>query len=206
MDNYDLVSKWAKNINLQKTVASQKFVVMDNFFPDHIAQAALSIIETNTDWNVTSASENYQQNNISHNFVSTKAANNPNLALVLRLMQALIPDSLSTFSAARYLQGDHIARHDDRQYTQVKMENGEEVLCSRTIAVIVYLTPGWKKSMGGICKDLEGNQNVVPKFNRAVAFSIPHWHEVTKVVGDLPRYSIFGWFLKEGKLYDLQTS
>jgi hypothetical protein len=43
----------------------------------------------------------------------------------------------------------------------------------------------------------------VPEFNSLVAFRIPRFHEVTAVTADRARYSIFGWFLTEGVLYDL---
>jgi len=43
----------------------------------------------------------------------------------------------------------------------------------------------------------------VPEFNSLIAFRIPRYHEVTAVTVDRARYSIFGWFLTEGILYDL---
>ena len=43
----------------------------------------------------------------------------------------------------------------------------------------------------------------MPEFNSLIAFRIPRYHEVTAVTVDRARYSIFGWFLTEGILYDL---
>ena len=36
-----------------------------------------------------------------------------------------------------------------------------------------------------------------------VAFRIPRFHEVTPVAAPRPRLSVFGWFLKPGKTYEL---
>ena len=44
----------------------------------------------------------------------------------------------------------------------------------------------------------------VPEYNSLIAFTIPRYHEVCAVASpNRPRYSIFGWFLREGKIYDL---
>lgn len=41
-----------------------------------------------------------------------------------------------------------------------------------------------------------GRVEYVPQFNSAVAFFVPRQHEVTKMIGDRPRYSVFGWFMR----------
>ena len=79
------------------------------------------------------------------------------------------------------------------------------------MAIIYYLTKDWKESDGGILIDLHGKKGkrYIPKFNSIVAFEIPRFHEVTRVIdrsGRDPRYSIFGWFLEEGDIYSFQPS
>ena len=46
-------------------------------------------------------------------------------------------------------------------------------------------------------------QVYVPQFNSVVAFRVPRYHQVTPVSSSHPRYSVFGWFLQPGQLYDL---
>ena len=46
-------------------------------------------------------------------------------------------------------------------------------------------------------------QVYVPQFNSVVAFRVPRYHQVTPVSSTHPRYSVFGWFLQPGQLYDL---
>ena len=38
-----------------------------------------------------------------------------------------------------------------------------------------------------------------------VAFEAPRYHAVEAVAGSKSRYSLFGWFLEEGILYDLYS-
>ena len=46
-------------------------------------------------------------------------------------------------------------------------------------------------------------QVYVPQFNSVIAFRVPRYHQVTPVSSSQPRYSVFGWFLQPGQLYDL---
>ncbi|CAG9464829.1 unnamed protein product [Pedinophyceae sp. YPF-701] len=48
-------------------------------------------------------------------------------------------------------------------------------------------------------------REVVPEFNSAVFFRVPHWHEVTAVraPAGTKRFSVFGWWLTEERLYHL---
>jgi Rps23 Pro-64 3,4-dihydroxylase Tpa1-like proline 4-hydroxylase len=70
------------------------------------------------------------------------------------------------------------------------MDDGRVVECSREVAVIYYLTKGWRSEWGGHLLDLEGGTTVVPEFNSAIAFTIPRYHQVTPVTGPNPRYSV----------------
>ncbi|EFJ52159.1 hypothetical protein VOLCADRAFT_120381 [Volvox carteri f. nagariensis] len=107
---------------------------------------------------------------------------------------------LHAFSAAKYCKKDHIAQHDDRAYTPVKLDNGRIITTSRTLAVIYYLTRDWREEYGGVLVDLE-DPTAPPGEGRKV----PRYHAVTAMTTDRPRYSIFGWFLEPGKLYELYT-
>jgi len=49
------------------------------------------------------------------------------------------------------------------------------------------------------------SKKYVPEFNSLIAFTVPRWHQVEVMQTDRPRYSIFGWFLEPGQLYDLDT-
>lgn len=72
---------------------------------------------------MTAASDDYAHNNISHDFLSTKSAAGDEgdiLEAVFRVFTLLLPESLFTFSAAKYCRRGHIKPHDDRAYTQVR--------------------------------------------------------------------------------------
>jgi hypothetical protein len=76
---------------------------------------------------VTAADDDYTHNNIAHEFLSTKSQL---LDSVFRVFTLLLPDSLFTFSAAKYCRQGHIKPHDDRAYTQVRVRVGR--LCGRS--------------------------------------------------------------------------
>ncbi|CAE7750741.1 unnamed protein product, partial [Symbiodinium pilosum] len=105
----------------------------------------------------------------------------------LAFKAANAPELISSFSGralCRYLRGDHIERHDDRQYTDVCMDDGSTVLCSRTVAVIWYLTPDWRKEWGGAFLDLESGEEMLPEFNTLVAFNVPRFHAMPQNAKD----------------------
>ena len=216
-------------------------VVMRDFLPRAAAEGALRVLQALPPraWNDTRAARDYANNNISHAFVSTKGASADggagggeceDLAKIFRAVSLLMLGALHTFSAARYTAGHHIEPHDDRAYTNVLMDDGSLVECSRAVAVILYLSPEWRDEYGGHFVDLEaggtggggkggsggggkegggkqggksagsgggggsdggGGVRVLPAFNTAVAFRIPHMHEVLPVApGAPPRYSV----------------
>jgi len=182
-------------------------VKISDFLPLDVAEHALKILQDipTTRWNATDAEENIASNDIAHSFKSTKTG--PGLQPLLRIFTLLFPDTMNVFSAAKYEGGDRIAPHDDRAYTSVVMEDTKVTIqCSRDVAIIYYLTKDWKVEMGGVLKDLEGGKEYVPEFNSLVAFQVPRYHEVTAVAANsAPRYSIFGWTLIPGALYELYT-
>lgn len=54
--------------------------------------------------------------------------------------------------------------------------------------------------------DVPAGDEYIPEFNSLIAFKIPRYHEVTPVQQPAIRWSIFGWILKPGHLYDLQLT
>lgn len=208
LQSYTRVSRHLAQWDLGAMLKDQGGLVkIPNFLPLDVAEHALSILQDipATSWNATNAHENVANNDITHSFKSTKTG--PGLQPLLRIFTLLYPDALNAFSAAKYEGGDHIAPHDDRAYTPVVMDDTKEIIqCSRDVAIIYYLTKGWNAEMGGVFRDLEGKKEFVPEFNSLVAFQVPRYHEVTAVaITSAPRYSIFGWTLIPGVLYELYS-
>uniref|UniRef100_A0A7S1IN91 Prolyl 4-hydroxylase alpha subunit domain-containing protein n=1 Tax=Eutreptiella gymnastica TaxID=73025 RepID=A0A7S1IN91_9EUGL len=209
MNHYPCVKRWMAQYRLRRLIQEGNGIVkIRDFLPPHVAHGVLKLLEAipAKKWTPTEAARDYQHNNISHQFWSTKTARG--LPDFFRVLSLLLPESLWTMSTAKYVQSNHIEPHDDRAYTNVQMEDGSVHECSREIGVIYYLTKDWKPEYGGHFVDREadgGPQAYVPEFNSLVAFTVPRWHEVTGVTTQRPRYSVFGWFLQPGHLYPLQT-
>eukprot|EP00415_Alexandrium_ostenfeldii_P001893 UN1893 len=101
---------------------------------------------------------------------------------------------------ARYKQGDFIDPHDDKAFAAV---NG--AIHSRDVAIILHLTPNWSIDDGGAFVDHAAGVARAPLFNSMVAFRVPRQHEVSRVISASPRFSIYGWFMSPGRLYDLDV-
>lgn len=207
VNDVEAVSTWMEKYDLEAMLKKGLGIVkIEDFLPPFVAEGALQVVSSisDTDWVATEAQQDYAQNNIRHSFMSVKTA--PGLGEIQRLLLMLLSDRLHTFSAARYEATHHIEPHDDRQYSKVMMNDGEVVECSRDIAVIYYLTKDWREEYGGVLVDIETGTRHVPQFNSLIAFDVPRFHEVTAVTAPRPRFSIFGWFLTEGRKYELLTA
>lgn len=224
IDDYDAVTTHlATHGDLEERVRDHGGLLrISNFLPRNIARFIYKTLKNipDTSWIQTSAEEDVEKNNIRHCFYSCKKAGGDghHLDLILRLFSVIFPDSLSVFSAAKYVGNDShcIERHDDRAYVPVKMEDtGKTIMCCRKMALVYYLGDGdqqpWDgKTMGGMfidCEDdasTQGQREYVPEFNSLVLFEIPRYHIVTKVQPLFNRFSIFGWTLEPGtSLYTL---
>mmetsp|Transcript_15660 Transcript_15660/g.27321 ORF Transcript_15660/g.27321 Transcript_15660/m.27321 type:complete len:242 (-) Transcript_15660:1709-2434(-) len=203
MSRYDVVDLMEKSDGL---------VRIDDFLPDFVAEYALTMIKDLPEerWSVRKDADDAKKNTTQHRFyvATPDTAKGDPLNLLTNVIKTLLPEKRSVFSAGRYEQGDHITDHDDHAYVNHEMPDGSDkkpVFCSRDVAVIYYLTKDWKESDGGVLVDNQTGKRYVPKFNSAVIFMVPRFHAVTKVCkrpGRDPRYSIFGWFLTEGDLYN----
>lgn len=191
LKQYDLIDLLNKNGGLVK---------ISNFLPSEMADRLYTAIDSisEEEWILTQANTDAKRNNIDHAFHSTRsfAYSEP----IFNIFRRLMPDCESAFSAGRYTNSHFIDPHDDRQYKDI---DGE--VYSRYVAVIYYLTPNWTAEDGGALVDIEGKKTYVPEYNSVVSFTIPRWHEVQPCLKNKPRYSVFGWFLKPGQLYELNT-
>ena len=158
LDSYPKVNKWLSQWDLEKLIEDNNGIYkIRNFLPDFVAEEALHILEClpANAWLSTAASEDYTHNNIEHSFLSTKTGS-IDLELLLRTFSILLPDHLNAFSAGKYQKSDNIAPHDDRAYTEIRMEDtGEVVLCSRDVTLVYHLTKNWTEEMGGALIDIE---------------------------------------------------
>jgi hypothetical protein len=139
--------------------------------------------------------------------------------LLLEVIATLVPDCKHRrLQLGCYRRGDFIETHDDaaygyrccktshgkakgcaatsivRRYADSLADDGRTVLCSRDIAVIFYLTPGWQSKFGGLLIDHSaGGEVIVPEFNSLVAFRVPRLHEVRPKPTHAAHANSSGW-------------
>jgi hypothetical protein len=117
---------------------------------------------------------------------------------------ALCPTKFGKFTGGKYLQGGHIAIHNDAGGFQVppddkwataKYPAGHKIY--RKVAMIYYFTENWSVAYGGCLVDRFAPHDpkmIVPEFNSLVMFLVPRDHEVTEMLPGSPaRYTVFGW-------------
>ena len=118
-------------------------------------------------------------------------------ALLERVLESVAPSEwlrarrlVPRLQLGRYGRGDHIVKHDDSAIVDI-----DGVPHERSIALVYYLTgePTWDASLGGLFVDHAKGRRLAPVHNSLVCFSVPRIHEVTRVLGDRLRYSVFGW-------------
>jgi hypothetical protein len=93
------------------------------------------------------------------------------------------------FGVHRFRRGDFLRDHDD--------DNRQ-----RRIALVMYLTPGWRSEFGGALamQHPDGTvETVEAEYNSMVAFDVAigsthHVHAVTDEAGDMARCTFGGWF------------
>eukprot|EP01129_Flabellula_baltica_P004651 TRINITY_DN1635_c0_g1_i1.p1 TRINITY_DN1635_c0_g1~~TRINITY_DN1635_c0_g1_i1.p1 ORF type:complete len:252 (+),score=58.02 TRINITY_DN1635_c0_g1_i1:309-1064(+) len=206
-NDFESVMSWMSQYNLEQLLEENNGICkISNFLPDDIARQAYELVKSIPldEWAMTEAQRDYGKNNIDHKFYSLKG--DERIEDFLRLFICLQDfERFSSFSAGCYLEGHFIESHDDRAYVDVLEESGDILTCSRDIACIYYMTDDWKEEDGGWLVDNETGDVYVPEFNSLVCFVVPRYHEVTKVSPGKKRYSVFGWFLEPGLLYDLYT-
>lgn len=129
LDDYDSVCEWMDQYDVEKALeVGEGIAWFPDFLPEHVAKGAVRILESlpPESWNATQARDDRGSNDISHTFWSTKSAPGGYLESLLRVFPVLMPGyDYSTFSAARYDAGHHIAPHDDRAYVAVQCDNGK---------------------------------------------------------------------------------
>ena len=162
ISNFEHVTNHISKYNIRQRLDDdpKQLICIENFLPAHVADFALNVVESidERQWHATVADADYAQNNIDHKFKSTKTSS-VYLDGILRVFSVLTYDDgryFDTFSAAKYSGGDHIAPHDDKAYTNVRVEGkeGKVIECSRDITLVYYLTTGWEESDGGAFVDL----------------------------------------------------
>jgi hypothetical protein len=187
--------------------AGNGFVRITSVLPKHVAEGCSAMLAAHNDWEAMSDGEvSDRPDSVHHNFQFAEPEDHLETLQVLASAVALLfADLVPSFSVAKYGRGDSIAPHDDKAHMQLSpLGGGAKALHSRKYAAILYLSRGWKAKFGGALIDLEGCAEHVPSFNSLVVFAVPRMHAVAPVLTDSrPRFSVFGWWLEPGKLYEL---
>lgn len=183
-------------------------VIVPDVLPTAVAEACLVVLKSLKElaWQSTSSYNDpgdkaHGAGSAQHSFAGCSREDSPLLGPIFEAFDSILPKQVFLGQCSRYQAGDFIEPHDDSAFS---LADGVEH--SRDIAVILHLTPHLAKSDGGLFVDHAGKSARTPIFNSMVAFRVPRQHEVTQVIARVQRYSIFGWFMEPGRLYNLQHS
>jgi hypothetical protein len=219
LGDHERVRAHFRDLGVAERLSKNKggFVRIEGLLPPLVADVCLDLLTQHEQWEEMNDAELADEADdgqvVQHSFlfsdphlagntgnVSTRAVSLLTNALAL-MFEELVP----SFSVSCYRQGDCIGPHDDKAHVYTKPAGGGRVqLHSRKIAAVLHLSKGWKPSFGGAFVDLEGQREFFPKFNTLLLFRVPRMHFVGPVLSARQRrYSVFGWWLAPGKLYDL---
>ena len=182
------------------------FAIIDEFLPPGVAVAALQLLQADdrhAEWKSMQYNDVVEEkDSVMHRFEFAEPDAVSGGEHVAEAVSMLFPELLPVFTVAKYVKGSHIGSHDDKAHVDVPDElTGGSVVHSRKFACIYYLTKQWTAALGGNFVDEQTDTSYVPVFNRCVVFEVPRMHRVTVLTTDRPRYSVFGWWLVPGELY-----
>lgn len=197
--------KEALRIHLSGKMKALPLVIVPDVLPARVANAALVVLRSLPELAWQSATshtdtgeKSHGAGSAGHSFSGCSRDDVPLLSPIFKVLERIMPKQVFLGQCSRYKAGDFIEPHDDSAYATVGNEQN-----SRDVAVILHLAPDWVKGHGGLFVDHAGKSVRTPVFNSMVAFRVPRQHEVTEVIGQAPRYSIYGWFVQPGRLYEL---
>jgi predicted 2-oxoglutarate/Fe(II)-dependent dioxygenase YbiX len=175
------------------------FVRMSGLLPPEAAAAAADLVRQAPEeaWRRSSAKSDAKAHGKKTNTTRHSYAVGDVEALIQSVLESVAPSEwlrvrrlVPRLQLGRYGRGDHIVKHDDAAVVDI-----DGVPHERRIALVYYLTgePTWDASLGGLFVDHASGRRFAPVHNTLVAFRVPRLHEVSRVIGDRSRYSIFGW-------------
>jgi len=202
------IQRRCDRFNIAKRLkAGGGFAIIDEFLPPDVAEAALQLLQADdrhAEWKSMQYNDVVQEkDSVMHRFEFAEPDAVSGGEHVADAVSMLFPELLPVFTVAKYVKGSHIGSHDDKALVDVPDElTGGSVVHSRKFACIYYLTKQWTAALGGAFVDEQTDTSYVPVFNRCVVFEVPRMHRVTVLTTSRPRYSVFGWWLVPGELYE----
>ncbi|EKX51313.1 hypothetical protein GUITHDRAFT_134789 [Guillardia theta CCMP2712] len=199
---------------------------LTNFFPDEVAEGAAIIASrvpeerwNMLEWNGDASQPCLDGISAAHRFGAVVDPSDlVGVSELYHVLSGLMPPSADRYSAfhlGRLQQGDFVGSQDDAAYCVVDRSVNDPsrsgiAKCSRDIAVMLFLGKDQGKG-GSIFRDLYHEMPTAAdsyelEFNSLMAFHVPREYELTINQSDSTCFFLFGWFLKEGELYELEES
>lgn len=186
-------------IQTRPSFASRDVTITESFLEDEdarLVRAELLATAAEASWNDMRDSRPLGTWSISFRFQAVPAAAGSPLR---RLFNDIRPspehEMIDPPTFGRYRKGHFLERHSDWN----SIVDAEGRRWDRDIAFILYLSEDWPEENGGLLIDLGGETAtpIAPRFNRLVTFGVPRDHEVTPVVGEGDRLTVYGWWSVE---------
>lgn len=178
-------------------IKREKLVVIENWLEESIADHIYTLFQNNPfEHNPTTTSNRNKLDFHFYNIIQT-----PEIKRLLFFFNLLFKGNYvfhGGIGMSKYSKGSYIEEHTDHGGYLYK---GEKYY--RNISCVIYFNKHWNVEYGGRFIDIEGNTQIMPSFNKAVFFQIPHKHAVEKILTDNHRYAIFMFCSSKEKIYEL---
>ena len=154
------LSAWAEPMR-ERLVADMKahggIAIVDGFLPRAVAEELREAVYSLGPGKWAISKDDGEEDDIRHSFLSCSE----NISDINRILWSLMPEKLPSFSAARYMNGHGIARHND----ELKISDGCGGNLVRDTAIVLYLVDDdWSTHDGGLFLDygVGGDSNIAP--------------------------------------------
>lgn len=185
--------------DLEKQIKEKRILIIDNWLEESVATYIYDLFHK------SKFAEGKKNANNTLSFKFSNVVKTPEIEKFFFLFNNLFQHKYlfnGCIGMSKYTKGSFIDEHTDHGGY---IHNDKKYY--RSISCVLYFNKDWKEEYGGCFIDIENNKKILPKFNRAVFFSVPYKHRVEEIIAEnKDRHAIFMFFTENRILYFLNEN